>query len=126
MAYRVRACPNVCRTHAIYVDAYSIYIVQELLVGGSLQALYDAHGKLDDAEAAAALRGVLGALAACHEEGICYGGARPPAHCRARPPTWALCCAPQRLFPHPPRTPLPSLPRLTPPPAPPPTLSPLF
>lgn len=74
MAYRVRWCRSVARTYAVHVDTYSIFIVQELLIGGSLQTLLDAQGKLTEQEAAAALFGVLDALVACHDEGICYGG----------------------------------------------------
>ncbi|KAI8464978.1 MAG: kinase-like domain-containing protein [Monoraphidium minutum] len=77
MADRVSWCPSVARTHAVHSDAYSVYLVQELLVGGSLQALLDTQGQLSEEEAAAALRGVLEAIAACHDEGICYGDVKP-------------------------------------------------
>ncbi|GBF99085.1 hypothetical protein Rsub_11856 [Raphidocelis subcapitata] len=56
-----------------HVDDYSVYLVQELLVGGTLQALLEARGPLDEDEAAAAIRGALDAVDACHLEGIVYG-----------------------------------------------------
>jgi serine/threonine protein kinase len=75
MSDRVGSCPSVARTHAVHSDDHSIYLVQDLLVGGSLQAMLDTEGRLEEDEAAAAARGALEALAACHDAGICYGGA---------------------------------------------------
>ncbi|KAI8474174.1 MAG: kinase-like domain-containing protein [Monoraphidium minutum] len=78
MAHRVRWCASVVRTRALFEDAFCCYIVQDLVVGGSLQALVDAQGgRLSEAEAAAVLAGVLDALVACHAEGICYGDVKP-------------------------------------------------
>ncbi|GBF87584.1 hypothetical protein Rsub_00295 [Raphidocelis subcapitata] len=77
MAARVAHCPAVARTLGVHADDYSVYIIQELLPGGSLQGLLDAQGTLTEDEARAALRGVLTAIAACHGEGICYGDVKP-------------------------------------------------
>lgn len=78
MAHRVRWCRSVVRPRAVHTDSYSVYLVMDLVPGGSLQALLDARGgRLPEAEAAAALRGVLDALAACHAEGVCYGDVKP-------------------------------------------------
>jgi calcium-dependent protein kinase len=60
-----------------YEDANNIFIVQELLTGGDLQGLLDAQGTLSEADAAAAMRGVLTALAACHAADVCYGDVKP-------------------------------------------------
>jgi serine/threonine protein kinase len=60
-----------------YEDANNIFIVQELLTGGDLQGLLDAQGTLSEADTAAAMRGVLTALAACHAADVCYGDVKP-------------------------------------------------
>ena len=96
-AIAAAAPARAARVVALHVDSHCAYLVQELLVGGSLQALLDARaasgsgsgvaadggdegsagaGALSEAEAAAALAGALEALAACHEAGFCYGGER--------------------------------------------------
>jgi serine/threonine protein kinase len=85
MAQRLQWCGSVGRLNAVHLDAYSVYLVQELLEGGSLQALLEARGALGEAEAAAAVRGALDAVDACHLEGIVYGGAAPPPGSCARP-----------------------------------------
>lgn len=77
MASQVQWCRSVARTYSVHIDTYSVYIVQELLAGGSLQGLLDAQGKLSEPEAASALHCVLDALLACHTEGICYGDVKP-------------------------------------------------
>ena len=84
MAHRVRWCRSVVRTHAVHTDTYTVYLVQDLAPGGSLQALLDARGGcLPEPEAAAALAGVLDALVACHSEGVCYGDVQPASGGRA-------------------------------------------
>lgn len=92
---RLSGCPAVARTLALHYDAYSIYTVQELLPGGSLQALLDAApgGAISEAEAAAAARGVLTALAACHDAGYCYGG-----ELRAATPFLVPACRQHTVF----------------------------
>lgn len=62
---------------AAYKDNVCVYIVQELCVGGDLQTLLDHQDTLDESEAATAMYGVLSALAACHQHGICYGDVKP-------------------------------------------------
>lgn len=55
----------------------SVAYLQELLTGGDLQALLDSQSILSEEEAKVAMRGVLSALAACHEKEICYGDVKP-------------------------------------------------
>ncbi|KAF6255016.1 kinase-like domain-containing protein [Scenedesmus sp. NREL 46B-D3] len=69
--------PTIAELLGAYEDANNIFIVQELLAGGDLQGLLDAHGTLSEAEAASAMRGVLSALAACHAADVCYGDVKP-------------------------------------------------
>lgn len=38
MAHRVRWCRSVVRTRAVHTDSYTVYLVQDLAAGGSLQA----------------------------------------------------------------------------------------
>lgn len=54
-----------------------LLLPQELLSGGDLQSLLDAQTTLSESEAKSAMRGVLSALAACHEQEICYGDVKP-------------------------------------------------
>ena len=76
-AARVRACGAVAALEAVHADDHAVYLVQQLGAGGSLQALLDERGALPEAEAAAALRGALRALAACHAAGLYYGDVKP-------------------------------------------------
>ncbi|KAF8056021.1 CPK4 [Scenedesmus sp. PABB004] len=69
--------PHVAALHGTYEDASNFFLVQDLLPGGDLQALLDAGGALSEAEAASAMRGVLGALAACHAADVVYGDVKP-------------------------------------------------
>jgi serine/threonine protein kinase len=69
--------PSIAELFGAYEDVNNIFIVQELLTGGDLQGLLDAQGTLSEADAAAAMRGVLTALAACHAADVCYGDVKP-------------------------------------------------
>eukprot|EP00879_Flechtneria_rotunda_P000317 GHRR01000408.1.p1 GENE.GHRR01000408.1~~GHRR01000408.1.p1 ORF type:complete len:373 (+),score=84.90 GHRR01000408.1:288-1406(+) len=69
--------PNIAQLAGVYQDGNNIFIVQELLTGGDLQALLDTQLTLSEQEAAVAMHGVLSALAACHSAGICYGDVKP-------------------------------------------------
>ncbi|WIA43848.1 hypothetical protein OEZ86_010263 [Tetradesmus obliquus] len=68
---------SIAQLFGAYEDANNIFLVQELLTGGDLQGLLDSQGTLCEADAAAALRGVLSALAACHAADVCYGDVKP-------------------------------------------------
>ena len=54
-------------------SADAVYILTEVCAGGTLAEYLHAHGALSEAQAAAAMRAVLSAIAACHAAGIEYG-----------------------------------------------------
>jgi calcium-dependent protein kinase len=74
---RLNNCSNVTHLHAVYQDAASVYLVQELCTGGDLQTLLDSQGILSEHEAAQAALGILTTLEQCHHLGICYGDVKP-------------------------------------------------
>eukprot|EP00878_Enallax_costatus_P003153 GHUV01003353.1.p1 GENE.GHUV01003353.1~~GHUV01003353.1.p1 ORF type:complete len:279 (+),score=38.53 GHUV01003353.1:306-1142(+) len=68
---------HIAQLVGAYQDNNNIFIVQELLTGGDLQALLDSQNVLSEEEAKKVMRGVLSALAACHDKEICYGDVKP-------------------------------------------------
>jgi serine/threonine protein kinase len=70
--------PSVVRVHALgELPDGSPYLVLEFVRGRSLQAMVDEEGPLDEGEAVALLRPVVGALAEAHEAGIVHRDVKP-------------------------------------------------
>jgi serine/threonine protein kinase len=74
---RLSSSRHIADLIGAFEDNNNVFIVQELLSGGDLQSLLDAQTTLSEDEAKTAMRGVLTALAACHEQEICYGDVKP-------------------------------------------------
>jgi calcium-dependent protein kinase len=79
--------PFAARLEAVYESEGDALLVLERCEGGDLRGLLqDRNGApLDEASAAAVLRGVLHALAACHAQGMVYGDVKPGNVCLLRP-----------------------------------------
>jgi tRNA A-37 threonylcarbamoyl transferase component Bud32 len=69
--------PGVVRVHDLVTDGDRAAVVQELVEGASLAELIARQGPLPVARTVGVARGVLEALAACHEKGILHRDLKP-------------------------------------------------
>jgi hypothetical protein len=65
--------PNIVSIYDYVEAADGPYIVEELVVGSSLEAVVVKAGRLSPQQAVGVLRGALGGLAAVHERGLVHG-----------------------------------------------------
>lgn len=69
--------PNVVTVHDQGVDAEHVFLVMELVDGGTLRDLLDERGRLDAPTAIAVAEQMLAALAAAHQAGLVHRDVKP-------------------------------------------------
>lgn len=85
-ALAARGSPYAPRLEGVFESDDEAYLVLERCEGGDLRSLLAARNgePLSEAAAAAVLRGVLHALAACHARGMVFGDVKPSNVCLLR------------------------------------------
>ena len=69
--------PNIVSVHDVIEDGHTVFMVMELLEGGSLAGWIDRHGPMPPRLAVEAMRGVCAGLGVAHEAGVIHRDIKP-------------------------------------------------